>query len=138
MSFRDAEKTTPDGWPCTIRLRVDPEASTVRGNALASGDDAADRAFENEILAQLQAGNDWAWCCVIVTATHAPSGPVGRDILGRCSYANEDDFVAGEYFPVMVELAMADLDLAITRAREALRKPPRRRDRKEKAHGQAK
>jgi hypothetical protein len=92
-----------------------PEDIPVRGNALASGDDAEDKACEDEILARLDSGDQWAWCCVKVTATleckapkyevdHSSNGPcyrmatdvslVGVDYLGGCSYTDEKDFLA--------------------------------------------
>jgi len=44
------------------------ELTEVRGNAMASGDDAADKAYEDEILARLERDDLLAWCCLQVTA----------------------------------------------------------------------
>ncbi len=85
-----------------------PEDCPVRGNALASGDDAVDREHEDRILAELDAGNIWAWCCVKVTATCA--GHTGVDYLGCCNYADETDFRReGGYWNDMKEEAKAGL-----------------------------
>lgn len=63
----------------------------VRGNAMASGDEAADRACEDAILAALDRGDDWHWARVRVTATLKVGDDLftGDAYLGRCSYASE-------------------------------------------------
>ena len=89
----------------TYTIEVEPEECSVRGNALASGDDAADRACENEILARLARGDTWAWCSVRVVATFASGQAtmmITSDWLGCCSYQDENDFKAGGYFYDMV------------------------------------
>lgn len=76
----------------------------VRGNALASGDDAADKAYEDEILARLDNGDVWAWASVEVEATITIDGHTftGSDYLGGCSYADAEGFVAeGGYYQDM-------------------------------------
>jgi hypothetical protein len=47
-------------------VRVEQDDTPVRGNAMASGDDAADRECEDEILSRLEAGNVEAWCVLTV------------------------------------------------------------------------
>jgi hypothetical protein len=97
-----------------FELRCEPEDIPVRGNAMASGDDEADRELEDEILARLDRGDDWAWCTVIVRARWiAPDGEVfyGEDVLGCCSYADEAEFKApGGYFDDMRRTALAELN----------------------------
>lgn len=63
----------------------------VRGNAVASGDDAFDKATEDRILADLDLGNDYAWALVKVTASVEDMGQrfVGTAYLGACSYESD-------------------------------------------------
>jgi hypothetical protein len=84
---RPAHKLTWD-------FRIEPETDVpVRGNAMASGDDAADAACEEWILSRLQAGEVIAWCCAIVEVKLEIGGETftGRAHLGACSYENEAD-----------------------------------------------
>ncbi len=92
-------------------LRVQPEHAPVRGNALASGDDAIDKECEDQIIARLESGDDWAWCMVVVEARY--HGLVGSDTLGCCSYQDEADFRAGGYYDDMKAEALADLQRQI-------------------------
>jgi len=97
----------------TVTVECQPEDLPVRGNAMASGDDAADRATEDAILADLDAGNQWAWCSVCVrVAWTAPSGRTyhASSHLGACSYTDEATFRADGYFDDMVAGAMGQLD----------------------------
>lgn len=73
-----------------------PEDTPVRGNAMASGDDAFDLECENQILADQEAGNPWVWCTVKVTARC--NGFRGHADLGCCNYASEEDFRTGGYY----------------------------------------
>jgi hypothetical protein len=97
------------------------EDMPVRGNAMASGDDAVDAAAEKAIIADLAAGNEWAWCTVRVQVSWtAPSGRVyhANDYLGGCSYKDEADFRADSYYADMVARAldMLNTDLRTTYA----------------------
>jgi hypothetical protein len=91
-----------------IEIYTQPEEIPVRGNALASGDDAADMECENEILSRLAAGEEWAWCMVTVRVT-LPCGRFAEDYLGCCSYEDERDFRAGGCFEDMVSNCMEAL-----------------------------
>jgi hypothetical protein len=91
-----------------IEIYTQPEEIPVRGNALASGDDAEDRAIEDSILSRLEAGDEWAWCMVTVRVT-LPCGRFAEDHLGCCSYDDERDFRAGGYFEDMVSNCMEAL-----------------------------
>lgn len=91
-----------------IELFCEPEDLQVRGNAQASGDDADDRSVEDQILADLESGNDWAWCCTHVRVTY--QGNSVDQYLGGCSYASEKDFRAGDYFTDMVDECIAELN----------------------------
>lgn len=102
-----------------IELFTEPEHEDVRGH-FASGDDAADRADEEAILAQLRAGNEWAWCTVGVRVS---CGALSETTyLGCCSYASEEDFRQPDgYFDDMVSECKARLlDKAIRQRDEAL------------------
>ncbi len=96
-------------------MKYDPEITVhatrddipVRGNAMASGDDAADRACEDRILARLDGGDIWAWASVEIRAEFR--GLSASTYLGTCSYASEDDFKASAYYPDMVADATEDL-----------------------------
>lgn len=104
----------------TYSIECLPEHTGVRGNAMASGDDAADKEDENRIIADLESGNEWAWCCVKVTATW--NGFTGKDYLGCCSYASEDDFkVEGGYYDDMKQQALEDLHRNVAGTLERLK-----------------
>lgn len=47
---------------------VEPDDIPVKGNALASGDDAADKEAEDAILDRLDRGDELAWCIIVVEA----------------------------------------------------------------------
>lgn len=69
----------------TFTVSVEQEDGIeVRGNAMVSGDDAADKALEDEILANLDRGFIEAWCCISVKASW--EGITGTDHLGACSF----------------------------------------------------
>lgn len=89
-------------------LEVEMDNFPVRGNAIASGDDAEDKRVEDEILSRLNCGDIWAWGTVKVTALW--NGFEGVDYLGGCSYRDEEDFKQpGGYFEDMKRQALADL-----------------------------
>jgi hypothetical protein len=75
----------------------------VRGNAIVSGDDDFDAKVEDEILARLERGDQWAWCTVLVEVQHGRF--IGRSYLGACCYDDEADFKRGGYYEQMVEEA---------------------------------
>lgn len=102
----------------TYTVECLPEEIGVRGNAMASGDDAQDKEVEDQIIADLEGGNEWAWCSVKVTASLTIDGETfaGSDYLGCCSYASEVDFKNGGYFEDMQNAASEDL---LTRLRAA-------------------
>jgi hypothetical protein len=95
------------------------EETPVRGNALASGDEAVDRECEDRILRELDEGNPWAWCCVRVRCTWR--GFRGEDYLGACSYSGKAQFKEpGGYFEDMRARALADLNESIRVANESI------------------
>lgn len=94
-----------------IRWRVEQDELEVRGNALASGDDAADRACEDEIIRRLESGDVWAWAWVECVARCEVDGIVfeGSDSLGACSYDSRADFMRDAYAKGMRERAIDDM-----------------------------
>jgi hypothetical protein len=121
-----------------VSFSVDAEMDEmpVRGNALASGDDAADRECEDEILARLESGDVWAWACVKVTASITLDD--GRtfeasEFLGGCCYASEADFkVPGGYYEDLCTEAFDALD---EKVREATYGPRRKVGKMRVYHG---
>lgn len=99
-----------------------PEDSPVRGNAMASDDPALDKEVEDDILAQLDRGNEWAWCVVKVTASVEIDGErfTGCAHLGGVSCANEHDFTVGnaDYFADMKADALDGLMVTLEKARD--------------------
>lgn len=90
-----------------IKVIVRPEWIEVRGNAMASGDDAFDKKVEDEIIERFNGGDIWAWCTVEVQAEF--KGITASDHLGGCSYNDEKDFMAGGYYEDMVKTAVGEL-----------------------------
>jgi len=91
-----------------ISIEVEQDDLAVRGNALASGDDALDKKVEDEILRRLEGGDVWAWAIVHVLARGY--GLTGEESLGTCSYEDENDFVEHSgCFPHLVAGACDDL-----------------------------
>jgi hypothetical protein len=94
------------------RLYADQDDLQVRGNASASGDDDDDKAYEDEIIERLDAGDIWAWATVKVEAVLDIDGEeiIGEDYLGACSYADYADFIKpGHYYDDMKAQAKEDL-----------------------------
>lgn len=91
-------------------IKIHPEDMPVRGNVCAIDEDQ-DREAEDYVLAELERGNDWAWCMVEVRATVEINGQTfhGSDYLGGCSYDSEEDFKRGGYYEQMCDQAREDL-----------------------------
>jgi len=90
-------------------VEAEPEHIPIEGNAMASGDDAADQECYDWIHAELDRGNEWAWCSVKVTA--AFGNFEGTAYLGACSYKSEADFrEPGGYFDDLKTEALDDLN----------------------------
>ncbi len=84
-----------------------PEDTSIEGNVMASGDDAADKEAEESVRADLESGNGWAWCTVRVTGRW--EGLKATDYLGGCSYKSEQDFCARGYYDDMRNTVLAEL-----------------------------
>lgn len=102
-----------------ITLECWPEQEPIEGNCSAI-DDETDRATEEWIHAQLDSGNDWAWCTAKVTVRW--EGFEGTDYLGCCSYPSEKDFRQGGYYDDMVQAALDNLNDEVQRAAAKLAK----------------
>jgi hypothetical protein len=96
----------------TWTLKAEQEHVPVRGNALASGNDAEDKKCENAIWRDLERGNEWAWCCAVVTGHF--KGLQASSCLGCCSYKNENDFKRGGYFTDMQAEVLRELQKLAT------------------------
>lgn len=96
----------------TFELSIEQDDTPVRGNALASGDDEADRDCEAEILRRLDQGDVWAWGLVRITAHW--NGFKGTACLGACSYESEKEFIeANDYYADLKDEALAELNTSI-------------------------
>lgn len=110
----------------TITVTCEPEDMPVRGNVMSSGDEAFDKECEDKVIADLEGGNEWAWCVAHVKAIWtAPSGRryEGDVYLGGCSYDSEEDFVGpsgGDYFADLKAEAIDSLNAKIEAMREDL------------------
>jgi hypothetical protein len=100
-----------DGIEFTIECL--PEDQELRGNVIASDNENADRAYEDEIIARLDRGDVWAWCTVKVTAEWR--GYKGAAYLGGCTYTNERDFTENnsDYYDDMKREALDSLNASI-------------------------
>ena len=70
------------------------------------------------IQEQLERGNEWAWCCVTVTAEL--EGFKGKAHLGGCAYEDERQFKIDGYYEDLCAEAKADLERVINDTRERL------------------
>lgn len=91
----------------TVTLACMEEDTPIRGNVLASGDDALDRSAEHETERKLRAGNQWAWCTAVVTV--AWNGIEACSALGCCSYASERAFRRCGYYQDLKREALDQL-----------------------------
>jgi hypothetical protein len=97
-----------------VSISVEPEFSPIVGNLIASGDDEFDKKCEEDIVAQLDSGNAWAWCIVKVTATPKnltyTDELFGFSFLGGCSYENQEEFEQSDYYKDMINWSIEDLN----------------------------
>lgn len=90
----------------TITLTCEPEIEPYVGNCSAI-DPTTDREQEAWIREELARGNEWAWCCVVVTCTYAKI--TARDTLNCCSYESQQAFLVGPYYADMVRSVQDDV-----------------------------
>ena len=89
------------------RLECEPEDMQIEGNASAI-DEETDKATCDWIGAELESGNHWAWCRVIVRGSY--KGLTAFDSLCGCSYKSREDFtVPGGYYDDMRGEVLAQL-----------------------------
>jgi hypothetical protein len=119
MAYIEVVHTETDG-AVTYRLYIEQDDTPVRGNAMASGDDAADKEAEGAILERLDAGDVWAWAFVTVEAQVDEFTAV--DTLGGCCYRDTADFINGPYYADMKSEARRALGDTLVRATAALAK----------------
>lgn len=92
----------------TYKLSIEQDDTRVRGNALASGNNAEDKAYEDEIIARLDNGDTWAWANANVEASIELAGATfrGDDWLGANSYKDTAEFITpGGYYDDMKKVA---------------------------------
>ncbi len=79
-----------------FEIEVVADDTPVRGNALASGDDAEDKRVEDEIIERLNQGDIAAWCGVVVKAVCVIKGErfEGQASIWACSYASEEEAIS--------------------------------------------
>jgi hypothetical protein len=116
----------------SIKLEVTQSDIPVKGNAMASGDNAYDAKVENEILDRLENGDISAWFDALVTVSiefeidDQEYEFEGSDSLGGCNYTSIKQFVkqSGGYFEDMLdcawdnmiaEIADQDIDISIVK-----------------------
>lgn len=95
-----------------VRYRVEllrEEYIPIKGNVMASGDAEFDAECERKVIAQLERGNLWAWCCIRVVAYIEGIDLEGDDYLGACSYESEEDFKKDGYYADMCDRARDEL-----------------------------
>jgi hypothetical protein len=105
----------------TFTVQCDPEDLPLVG-AFTSGDPTyaeEEAKLERELLKRSNEGDAWAWCYVTVTATVVVDSHtfVGVASMGGCSYKDEAEFKADDYFSQMKNEAMDDI---LTRAQADL------------------
>ena len=91
----------------TYKITPLPEDIPVRGNLVYSGDPDLDREDEDAVIADLEIGNDWAWCCVEVKCEYM--GFSGSAYLGGCSFKSEEHFLKDGYYLDMQIEAFSEL-----------------------------
>jgi hypothetical protein len=82
----------PEQTDVEFSTRILPDDTDPRGNIMASGDDAADREAEDDVIRQLNDGNVAAWCGIVVHAEWRGFQAVAS--IWGCSYASEEDALA--------------------------------------------
>lgn len=90
-----------------IKLDILPEDLPIRGNAIASGGDAYDRAFEDALIERLESGDDLAWFVARVSVRC--SGLESYSYLGGCSYRSIEEFLADGYYADMVSECVSEI-----------------------------
>ena len=109
MAYRYSDPARPE---VIFSVECEPEECQIEGNA-SDIDEETDRETETWIREELEAGNEWAWCSVKVSATVRSRGFEfqGAAYLACCSYRGIDDFCTPDgYYPDMCQEALGELD----------------------------
>jgi len=95
-------------------LTCECEPEPIEGNCSA-WDPETDAETARWILKELEAGNEWAWCCVTVTTSLEIDGKTykGFASLGCCSYESEADFRNTDYYSDLCLEAFRDLQAVV-------------------------
>jgi hypothetical protein len=97
-----------------VTITPEPAGIPVKDNAVVSGDDDFDHGVENEILARLERGDEWAWALVRVSVYEPESTLRVDEYLQCCSYENEEDFRANSgYYDDMVAACLEALQIRL-------------------------
>lgn len=97
----------------TVQTYACEEEIPVRGNVIASGDDAADRAAEDEVLRKLEQDGLQHWFMAKVVVSKC-GVELAEEYLGCCSYDSFADFLTENgYHSDMVATAMEAARLKI-------------------------
>lgn len=99
-------------------IECHPEDDSPVGNVSASGDAGYDREIENQVMKDLESGNEWAWCRAVVRGEW--KGLAAEEHLGGCSYKSEEDFKSGGYYEDMCEEVRAEIQRQAENIVEAL------------------
>jgi len=100
----------------TFTVEFYPDDTTLAGNVLASGDANLDLEAEELVANEIEAGNDFAWCQIVVTAKWRRF--VGTDTLCGVSVLNHycedpEASILADYVPEIKEIALEALNSEI-------------------------
>lgn len=94
------ELRTLDYEDLTVSVRCEPDNDVLPEHQLPVS-------LARQVRADLEGGNQWAWCQVTVSAEF--EGMVAHRYLGGCNYASEDDFRKGDYYTSMLAECLDEL-----------------------------
>ena len=80
-------------------IKIHPEKTPIKGNAMDSGDPDYDARVEKGIRDRLNRGNRWAWCTVEVIAEYESF--TNSAYLGCCNFSSKKDFIDSGYYDDM-------------------------------------
>ena len=102
-------KAITDKAEITYTIECLPEDMSVESGMFQREDGTHDTELIEQIRNDYASGNDWAWCCIKVTARIDGIPLEGVDYLGGCSYRDQAEFEACGYFEDMKKEARASL-----------------------------
>jgi len=92
----------------TVTLKIEACDIPIRGNAIASGDDAYDKTIEDDLMYRLENGDIWAWFNATAIVEISVNGVKfqGLEFLGACSYKDLKQFLEdGDYGRDLIDCA---------------------------------